>query len=301
MALHKSRFEEEWLREQPELERALGLRCQVRFSVQSPVTDTIAVGLDGNIRRDDSGNIIFLPGGHGALLSNLAATRGDIVLIKNIDNVASEKLQRDVVKIRKQIAGLLLLVQSEIHEAIRGLRNGEDASQALRLLSRQFGRRIPDWFTDEESRRDFAIAQLNRPLRVCGVVASLDPAGGRPFWTEVDNQGPMLQIVESAEVDLSDPEKKKQFFRSKYFNPVEIACALRDLDGQQFDLNRFTEPSRAIIAEKVLYGTRSLLYEHPGLWNGGMDRWNTVFVEIPGFVFNPVKTLSDLGSPGHLA
>jgi hypothetical protein len=298
-ASHKRRFEEEWLREQPGLERALGVRCQVRFSVQSPATDTIAVDLKGDIRRDNSGNIIFLPGGHGALLSNLAATRGDIVLIKNIDNVASRKSE-SVVKIRKQICGLLLLIEFQTHEAIRSLRKGEDPDQALRLLSRQFGRRIPA-LADEESRRDFATAQLNRPIRVCGVVASLDPAGGRPFWTDVDNHGPMLQIVESAEVDLSDPEKKEQFFRSRYFNPVEIACSLRDLDGQQFDLNRFTEPRRAIIAEKVLHGTRSLLYEHPGLWNGAMDRWNTVFVEIPSFAFNPVKTLSDLADPGHLA
>jgi hypothetical protein len=300
-ALHKRRFEEEWLREQPGLERALGVRCQVEFSVQSSATDTIAIDLEGNIRRDSFGNIIFLPGGHGALLSNLAATGGDIVLIKNIDNVASRKRAGEVIKIRKQICGLLLLIQIQIHEAILSLRKGEDPSQALQLLNRQFGRKIPDSLTDEESQRDYANVQLNRPIRVCGVVASLDPAGGRPFWMDADNHGPMLQIVESAEVDLLDPEKKKQFFRSRYFNPVEIACALRDVDGQLFDLNRFTEPGRAIIAEKVLYGVPSLLYEHPGLWNGAMALWNTVFVEIPSFVFNPVKTLSDLRSFGHRA
>ncbi|MDX6613975.1 MAG: hypothetical protein QOD75_3161 [Blastocatellia bacterium] len=300
-AVHRRRFEEDWLREQPALERALGVRCQVEFSVQSPATDTIAVDLDGNLRRDNAGNIIFLPGGHGALLPNLAATGGDIVLIKNIDNVASRSRAAEVIEIRKQISGLLLHIQSQVHEAIRSLRRDDDPNEALQFLHRQFGRKIPHSRTDEASRRDYASAQLNRPLRVCGVVATLEHAGGRPFWMDVEQQGPMLQIVEGAEVDLTDPEKKEQFFRSRYFNPVDIACALRDVDGNPFDLNRFTDPSRAIIAEKVLQGVPSLLYEHPGLWNGGMALWNTVFVEIPSFAFNPVKSLSDLRSPGHLA
>ena len=296
---HKLRFENEWRRERPKFERALGARFHIDFSVQSSATDTIAIDLHGNVRRDSSGQIVFQPGGHGALLENLARSRGDVVLIKNIDNVARQEQSSKIVKIRKQICGLLLLIEAQVHEAIRNLRKGQDAREALQLLDWQFGRRMPAPLPDEDARRDNAIAQLNRPIRVCGVVGSLDHAGGRPFWVDVENQGPMLQIIESAEVDLTHPEERSLFFQSRHFNPVDIACSLRDVDGHPFDLNLFTTPSRAIIAKKVVAGVPSLLYEHPGLWNGAMALWNTVFVEIPDFAFNPVKSLSDLWAPGH--
>ena len=116
---------------------------------------------------------------------------------------------------------------------------------------------------------------------------------------DVENLGPWLQIIESAEVDLTDPRERDLFHLSRHFNPVDIACSLRDVDGQAFDLNLFTMPRRAIIAKKTLDGVPSLLYEHPGLWNGAMALWNTVFVEIPDFAFNPVKSLSDLWAAGH--
>lgn len=300
-ASHRLRFEEEWGRMRPGVERALGVRCEIRFSVQSPATDTVAVAVDGNIRRDASGQILFFPGGHGALLGNLAGTGGDVVLLKNIDNVTSRKHAGEVVQVRRRLCGLLLFVQSRVHEAIRDLREGRDAGEALRLLELEFGRTAPESLTGDEARRDYALAQLDRPLRVCGVVPTPDPAGGRPFWMEVDGLGPVLQLVESAEVDLNDPEKKEQFFRPRHFNPVEIACSLRDVDGRPYALESFADPARALVAKKSLGGVPSLLYEHPGLWNGGMALWNTVFVETPEFAFNPVKTLSDLLSPGHRA
>jgi hypothetical protein len=297
---HQPRFEEEYSRERPELERALGVRFQIDFSAQSPATDTIAIDLQGNIRRDDEGRITFQPGGHGALLDNLNMSGGDIVLIKNIDNVVRQEHSIEIAQIRKQISGLLLSIESQVHDAIRNLRKGHGAGEALQLLERQFGRRSSTPLSSEAAQREYAMTQLNRPIRVCGVVSTTDHTGGRPFWIDVEDFGPSLQLVESAEVDLTNPQEKNLFHLSSHFNPVEIACSLRDVDGRPFDLNLFTSPDRALIAKKTLNGVPSLLYEHPGLWNGLMALWNTVFVEIPDFAFNPVKSLSDLLNPRHL-
>jgi hypothetical protein len=296
---HAPRFQEEWNRERPRLEKTLGARLQVDFSGQAPSTDTIAIDLEGKVQRDSSGKILFRPGGHGALLGNLAACGGDIVLIKNIDNVARQEHSIEITGIRKKISGLLLLIEIEVHKTIRHLRQGQEASTALHFLAQQFGRTPPVPLTDETARRAWAIDQLNRPLRVCGVVATLDQAGGRPFWLATKYQDAWLQIVEGAEVDLEDPQQRDLFHSSRHFNPVDIACSLRDLDGQPFDLKLFTDPSRALIAQKTLAGVPSLIYEHPGLWNGSMAFWNTVFVEVPDFTFNPVKSLSDLWSARH--
>jgi hypothetical protein len=298
-AAHRLRFVEEWQSQRAELERALNVLFQIDFSSQSSATDTIAVDLQGDVRRDHAGHILFQPGGHGALLGNLAECGGDVILIKNIDNVARQEHSIEIAEIRKQISGILLLVETQVHGAIRDLRKGHDPSEALELLQRQFGRTPSAPLRTEEDRRNYATTQLNRPLRVCGVIASVDHTGGRPFWMNVENFGPWLQIVESAEVDLANSREKELFHLSKHFNPVDIACSVRDVDGEPFDLNQFTTPGRALIARKTLAGIPSLLYEHPGLWNGAMALWNTVFVEIPEWTFNPVKSLSDLWTPRH--
>lgn len=295
---HEQRFQEEWDRERPRLEQDLGASLRVDFSGQAAASDTIAIDLEGNIHRDNAGRILFRPGGHGALLRNLAGCGGDVVLIKNIDNVARQEHAPEIVAVRKQICGLLLLIERQVHEAVRNLRQGENVSEALQLLDRQFGRKPAAPLTEEQARA-WAITQLDRPLRVCGVVATLDHAGGRPFWMEVADHGPWLQIVEGAEVDLSAPQQRDLFYLSRHFNPVDIACTLRDVDRRPFDLNLFTAPDRALVARKTLDGTPSLIYEHPGLWNGSMALWNTVFVEVPDFTFNPVKSLSDLWSLRH--
>jgi Domain of unknown function (DUF4301) len=293
-AAHRESFEREWLREQRGLEQLLGLRFQVDFSEQSANSDTIAVDLEGNVHRNESGQIAFRPGGHGSLLQNLADTNHDVVLIKNIDNVTRQELAEKIVLVRKQIAGLLLLIESTVHQALRELRAGGDPTSAMQLLKRFFGREMRD-----ESRSSL-FDELDRPLRVCGVVRALGHAGGGPFWiADRDHPGPWLQIVEGAETDQNDAAAQTLFQQSTHFNPVDIVCSLRNVDGQPFDLKRFTTPERALVARKNIDGIPSLLYEHPGLWNGGMGLWNTVLVEIPDFTFNPVKTISDLYGPGH--
>jgi len=297
--LHTRQFQNERDREVARIEGALGVRCRVTFSTQSHFTDTIAADLHGTIRRDGSGRIVFHPGGHGALLNNLARLGADVVLIKNIDNTARQEARQEIADVRRQISGLLLHLESQVHNSIRKLREGHDAQGALDLLEQQFGVRSSAPLANEEARRRYAAFQLNRPIRVCGVVSSLDHAGGRPFWTETPGRGLSLQIVEGAEVDLDDARARSLFHQSHHFNPVDMACSLRNANGEPFDLDAFVVPDRAIVARKMLAGVPSLIYEHPGLWNGAMGMWNTAFVEIPDFTFNPVKSIADLWAPGH--
>jgi len=292
-------FEDARATETARIEEAVGVRCRVTFSVQSPATDTIASDLYGAICRDDEGRIVFHPGGHGALLKNLAQLGADVVLIKNIDNTARRETSPQIAAVRRQISGLLLHLENRVHETLRRLRSGLDVQDALNLLEREFGVRPSAPLRDDESKRRYAAFQLNRPIRVCGVVSAFDHSGGRPFWAETPDRGAALQIVEGAEVDLGDASTLDLFHRSHHFNPVDIACSLRDVNGDPFDLDAFAVPDRAIVARKVLAGVPSLLYEHAGLWNGAMGLWNTAFVEVPDFTFNPAKSLADLWSPGH--
>jgi len=297
-ASHRELFERAWQRERPSLEENLNVQRHIDFSTQSPLTDTIGVDADGHILRDRSGHIAFRPGGHGALLKNLEETGYDIVLIKNIDNIAREELRPDIVRVRQSICGLLLLVENQVHTALRDLRQGASPKAAIQLLDTLFGITPGESLNTPELRR-YAEVQLDRPLRVCGVVGTLEHAGGRPFWVDTENRGATLQIVEGVEVNLDDSATRKIFKRSKHFNPVDMACSIRDVNGAPFRLGEFAMPTRAIITRKVVGGVPSLVYEHPGLWNGSMALWNTLFVEIPDFVFNPVKSLADLWAPGH--
>ena len=298
-AAHLDRFRAEWQRERPSLEGRLGVAFEVDFSIQSGATDTIAIDLDGNVRRDEEGRILFWPGGHGALLENLGRSGADIVVIKNIDNTSREELSGTITGIRRQICGWLVLVESRVHEAIRALRQGGPPQPALDLLARLFGVAPPPALSGEHDRRAYAVDQLNRPLRVCGMVSSLTHTGGRPFWVDVEGRGQALQIVEGAEIDMTSARERDMFVHAHHFNPVDMACSLRDVDGRPFDLAAYRTAGRAIIAEKVLDGVRSRIYERPGLWNGGMSLWNTIFVEIPDVTFNPVKSLADLLHPSH--
>jgi hypothetical protein len=296
---HRQLFAREVEAETARLESAGAPRFQIDFSVQAPASDTIAIDLAGAIRRDAEGRIMFFPGGHGALLRNLQESGGDIVLIKNIDNIARAELLPTIATIRRRIGGLLLRVEQQVHDAIRRARAGAGIDDGVDLVRTLFGIAPRHSLADRAARQQFVIRELNRPIRVCGVVETHDHAGGRAFWADSASRGASLQLVEGAEVALDDPEQRELFYQSFHFNPVDIACTLRDVDGQPFDLAAFVESERAFVAQKALAGVPSLLYEHPGLWNGGMGLWNTVFIEIPTTAFNPVKTLADLRAAGH--
>jgi hypothetical protein len=238
----------------PRLERETGARFDVRFSEQSPSTDTVALDASGRLFRDGAGRILFRPGGHGALLKNLEESGGDVVLVKNIDNVVPDARRAPTVLWKRLLAGYLVRLE--------------------RAGSR------------------------SRPLRVCGVVRNEGEPGGGPFWV-AGPDGESRQIVESAQVDLANPAQAAIWGAATHFNPVDLACSLRDAFGRPFELSRFVDERAVFVARKSHEGRDLLAFERPGLWNGAMALWETVFVEVPGETFAPVKTLLDLLREEH--
>ncbi len=270
-ASHKSAFE-----------AAVPAGVEVGFSVQDPGSDTPCITADGAPIRDDTGNLFFRPGGHGALISNLAATDGDVVLIKNIDNVVPDWHRAQVLRWRGRLAGRLLELQQRAFALLRA----GDAVGAGEFCRGDLGLEIGD---------AAALDQLDRPIRVCGMVKNEGEPGGGPFW--VPGQG--VQIVEKAQIDAADPATKAVMHGATHFNPVDLVCGVRDLDGKAYDLAAFVEPAAVIITHKRVLGVDAVVLEHPGLWNGAMGRWNTIFAEMPIETFNPVKTVRDLLRPLH--
>jgi Domain of unknown function (DUF4301) len=239
----------------PRLERETRARFDVRFSEQSPSTDTVALDDSGRVFRDTEGRILFRPGGHGALLKNLQESGGDVVLVKNIDNVVPDARRAPTILWKRLLAGFLVRLE--------------------RASTR------------------------TRPLRIAGVVRNEGEPGGGPFWVAGPG-GESRQIVESAQVDLTDPGQATIWGAASHFNPVDLACSLRDAAGRPFDLSRFVDERAVFVAKKTHEGRALLALERPGLWNGAMAHWETVFVEVPKETFAPVKTILDLLRPEHL-
>jgi hypothetical protein len=275
------------------LEPRLGARFDVGFSVQDPATDTVAIEVDGGLALGGDGEVLRRPGGHGALLPNLARLRGDVVLVKNIDNVVPDRLRAEVVAWRRRLCGLLLDLEASVHDCVRRLDAGGDPGAGLAFIRERLGHEVPDG-ADRAWVRD----ALDRPLRVCGMVQNDGQPGGGPYFV-AGPRGTTAQIVESAQVDPQDVAQQAVFRGATHFNPVDLALSLRDAYGQSYDLTRFTDPQAVIVTSKSHEGRTIRVLEHPGLWNGGMAGWNTVFVEIPPMTFHPVKTLADLLGPGH--
>ncbi len=277
---------------------------EVFFSFQKPSTDTIAVELDNRPFRDRFGHLHFRPGGHGALLENLNDLRGDLVYIKNIDNLCPDHLKGSVSFWKKVLGGYLIELQEATHNHIRKLNAGnleayvENAEAFARdALFIQFA----DGFEQRplEERRGFLLKKLNRPIRICGVVPNAGHPGGAPFWVEGKDGQLSIQIVEQAQVDFSSMEQHDIWTASTHFNPVDLVCAVRDYRGEPFDLKRFTDPDAVFISRKSKNGRELKALELPGLWNGSMADWITIIVEVPETTFNPVKTIFDLLRPEH--
>lgn len=289
---------------------ALGDRLDTRFDVifsnQSHATDTLAVDMDNEPFRLDDGTLLFRPGGHGALLPNLEATQGDVVMVKNVDNVVPNG-RKDLVHWHKKVlGGYLLVIRDRAFGFLERLERDdapgdaalmEDATLFVRdSLQRPLP---PDWEDrDPASRRDWLIEALDRPLRACGVVVNQGEPGGGPFWVRGDDGSLSLQIVEGSQV-ADDGDQQKIFGSSTHFNPVDLACSLRNHRGEAYPLENFVDPSAVFIAEKTHEGRPLKALERPGLWNGAMAHWNTIFVEVPIETFAPVKTVLDLLRPEH--
>jgi len=290
-------------------ESRLGVCFDLELSVQQSSTNTIAMGTDGLPYRDSQGKLVFRPGGHGALLRNLNLIEGDIIFIKNIDNVVPDRLKPATTLHKKILAGHLVNLQSEMFRYLEILAEGRTTENLIdgivRFCNEKLCIKLPPSFTrqplPEKVRRLFD--RLNRPLRICGMVRNEGEPGGGPFWVEdLGGDGaPSLQIIEEFQVDRESAAQRAIWTAATHFNPVDLVCGIRDYRQRKYDLDRFVDHRAVCISRKSEKGRNLLAMELPGLWNGAMARWNTVFVEVPIETFNPVKTVADLLRPQHFS
>jgi hypothetical protein len=295
---HRARFEALLASASPALARRLGVTFDVRFSEQHPATDTLAGDPGGGPFRDSTGRLHFRPAGHGALLRNLAGSRTPLVLVKNIDNVAVERLRPETARWGRALLGLAAVLHARAHGLLARLADARD--RAAPGAAQAFAR-ILLGEADPPRERAALVALLDRPLRVCGMVPNTGEPGGGPFWVRGRDGRVTRQVVESAQIDPDSAEQRSIAARATHFNPVFFACSLRDGAGEPYPLEdeRFLDPEAVIVTRKSAEGRELLALERPGLWNGAMAHWTTLFVEVPLAVFNPVKTVLDLLRPEH--
>jgi hypothetical protein len=273
-------------------------RFAVEFSVQSPSTDTLALDDRNAPFRAANGTLLLRPSGHGALLGNLQACGGDIVVVKNIDNILPDEQHKEVVHWKRLMIGYLARLQAEVFAHLSAI-TGSSPSPASLDAARLYAATRLARSLDADASRDQIVAALDRPLRVCGVVRNVGEPGGAPFWVRDADGSESLQIVEPAQVNFEDLEQAEIFLSATHFNPVDLICGLRDHTGKPYDLSRFVDPATAFVTEKTADGRTLTALERPGLWNGSMAGWNTVCVEVPASTFAPVKTVLDLLRPQH--
>lgn len=276
----------------------------ITFSEQKPSTDTVAANPDNTPFRTEDGKLLFRPGGHGALIENLNEIDADVIFIKNIDNVVPDRLKGDTVEYKQVIAGLLVTLQKKAFEYLRLIETGSythgQIEEMIRFVQQDLCCRKADIKHLEDA--DLIIYlknKLNRPMRVCGVVKNVGEPGGGPFLTYNQDGTVSLQILESSQIDKSNKEYMEMFTKGTHFNPVDLVCAVKDYKGQPFNLPDFVDRTTGFISSKSKNGKELKALELPGLWNGAMSDWNTVFVEVPLSTFNPVKTVNDLLREQH--
>ena len=305
---HLDGFQIEAARILPRIEQETGIHVDVSFSFQKPETDTIAVTPQNEPFRNADGSLLFRPGGHGALIRNLDALDGDIVFVSNIDNVAPDRLKNLRVEQKQVLGGLLLEVRSKIFYYLRQLK-GEEKMEKTRLdsmmtyLHERLGIAIPEMLKswDVTQLRAWLISTIDKPIRVCGMVRNEGEPGGGPFYVRSESGEVSLQIVESSQIDMKDPDKAELVNQSTHFNPVDLVCSLRDYRGEKFNLNEYVDQNTGFISEKSVGGKPLKALELPGLWNGSMAGWLTLFAEVPIETFSPVKTVFDLVRKEHRA
>ncbi len=289
----------------PSYEKRFGIRYSITHSVQDAGTDIIAVDPDNHLFHDANGHLVFRPAGHGALICNLNQLEADLIFIKNIDNLVPDRLKGETVRYKKVIGGMLLELQERIFGCLAALNDAnlteEELSEIEDFCRMELLLRFPEDFDAMEKMEkiDLLYGYLNRPMRVCGMVVNEGEPGGGPFWVLDDDGIARLQIVESSQVDSSNAVQLGIFKSSTHFNPVDLACSTRDYRGDKFNLEDYTNPATGFISVKSKDGKPLKAQELPGLWNGAMADWLTLFVEVPAITFNPVKTVNDLLRPNH--
>ena len=281
-----------------------GISYDITFSEQKPSTDTVAANPDNTPFRNSDGSLLFRPGGHGALIENLNEISADVIFIKNIDNVVPDRLKADTVSYKQVIAGILVTLQKKAFDDLEtleaGAYNHEKLEEIIRFVQHDLCCRKADIKELEDA--DLVIylkKKLNRPMRVCGVVKNVGEPGGGPFLTYNQDGTVSLQILESSQIDKNNAEYMEMFTKGTHFNPVDLVCAVKDYKGNAFNLPDFVDRTTGFISSKSKNGKELKALELPGLWNGAMSDWNTVFVEVPLSTFNPVKTVNDLLRDQH--
>ncbi len=275
-----------------------GVKVVVSFSYQKPSTDTVASTISNEPMRDKEGNLIFRPGGHGALIHNLNDVEADVFFIKNIDNVVPDWMKEKNVPYEQLLGGVLFAYQKKIFGYLEDL-DRKPTEAKLKKIAKFVREDLCYEFTETTNLEKQLKEILNRPLRVCGMVLNEGEPGGGPFLVKDAEGNVSLQIVESSQINLKEHKQREIFEQSTHFNPVDIVCGVKDYKGHPFDLEKFVDEQAGFITRKSLNGRSLKALELPGLWNGAMAKWNTIFVEVPDFTFNPVKTVFDLLRPQH--
>lgn len=289
---HQEGFEALLRERQSHYEAKFGVKFDVSFSQQSPATDTIAVNPDNTPFRTDDGKLLFRPAGHGALIANLDKLDADIIFVKNIDNVTTDERKADTITYKRVLAGELLRLQERSFELLRALDRGEDVkTEAVAFLRDELCCKLPD-----DASLELVRQSLDRPIRICGMVKNEGEPGGGPFWVGDDCGREQLQIAESSQISKEDAHLMKE---ATHFNPVDLVCGVMRYDGSKYDLTKYTDPKTGFISSKSAGGRELRAQELPGLWNGAMANWNTIFVEVPISTFSPVKVVNDLLRPEH--
>lgn len=302
---HQAYFNSELDKIKKDLEEKTKTAFNVSFSYQKEETETLALTTSNEIYRNEDGSILFRPAGHGALLENLNDLDNDIAFIKNIDNMVVFDRNKKVSDYKKLVAGVLLEVQEEafsfLHQLDGSSVSEKDMLSMAAFLSKKMNVSINDEFDDlsSEKKKDYLKDKLNRPIRACGMVKNQGEPGGGPFWVKDEEGNISLQIVEFAQIDIDNQQQADIVKNATHFNPTDLVCGIKNYKGEKFDLMNYVDPEAAFITMKTQNGTDIQALELPGLWNGSMAYWNSIFVEIPVETFNPVKTVNDLLKPVH--
>lgn len=300
---HREAFAKKLSEAVPAIEQRMGVKINVTMSEQKASTDTVAVNEDNTLFREN-GELVFRPGGHGALIQNLNDLNATVEFIKNIDNVVPDSIRESTLLYKKIIAGYLI----ELHDKTSGyirLIDSRKYSEAnleeiVEFLRERFSFDAPELSTLKgEDLSTYLRAKLDRPMRVCGMVRNEGEPGGGPYITYNADGSRSLQILESTQIDLSKEENREMMAKATHFNPVDLVCYVKDNEGRKYDLPAHVDPETGFISSKSLHGRSLKALELPGLWNGAMSDWNTAFVEVPVSTFNPVKTVNDLLRPQH--
>lgn len=289
---HEGAFRELLAEKTAKYEELFGVKYDISFSQQKSSTDTIAVNPDNTPFRTDDGKLLFRPAGHGALLENLNEIEASVIFVKNIDNVTTDALRADTVLYKKALAGLLLELQAQTFEALATLKSGEaDVAAVGKFVEEKLCVKLPENY-------DVSLLErlLSRPIRVCGMVRNEGEPGGGPFWVANADGTQTLQIAESSQISAEDMHLMKD---ATHFNPVDLVCGVYAADGTKYDLLQYTDPATGFISSKSSGGRTLRAQELPGLWNGAMADWNTIFVDVPISTFSPVKVVQDLLRPQH--